>query len=314
MMSATQNQPQWPDGKQFAFTIFDDTDYATLANVRPVYSFLSDCGFRTTKSVWPLRGRAAPVCEGSTCEDPQYLDWLLGLRAAGFEIGFHMATFHSSLREETMAGLDRFGSMFGCQPVCMANHVGCLENVYWGSYRLTGVHRCIYDLLTRFHNRKISFGHVEGDGHFWGDICKARVKYVRNFVFPEINTLKTCPFMPYHDPNRPFVNYWFASSEGARVASFVECINEAAQDRLEAEGGACIMYAHLACGFFQDGRLEPKFERLMKRLSSKNGWFVPASTLLDYLRAARGVHLITDLERSRLERTWLLWKMRNGTS
>ncbi len=305
---------QWPDGKKFAFTIFDDTDFATLAKVQPVYSFLSDCGFRTTKSAWPVGGAGRPVDEGSTCEDPQYLDWLLQLRAAGFEIGFHMARSQSSVREETIAGLDQAARLFGPQALCMANHAGCLENIYWGSDRLTGAHRWIYNLLTRFHNRRISFGHVEGDKHFWGDLCRARIKYVRNFVFPGMNTLKACPFMPYHDPRRPFVNDWFASSEGAEVVSFVRCITEEAQDRLESEGGLCVMYTHLACGFVQDGRLEPKFEKLMKRLSQKSGWFVPVSTVLDHLLASRGRHVITEAERSRLERDWLIWKMRNGHS
>ena len=41
---------QWPDGKDFAFTIFDDTDLATLDNVNEVYSLLSDYGLITTKS------------------------------------------------------------------------------------------------------------------------------------------------------------------------------------------------------------------------------------------------------------------------
>jgi hypothetical protein len=261
-----------------------------------------------------VRGARTPICEGPTCDDPEYLDWLFKLRDAGFEIGFHMATFHSSLREETIAGLEKFEKIFAVKQGCMANHVGCLENIYWGSYRLTGVNRWIYNLLTRFHHRRVSYGHLEGDKHFWGDICKDRIKYVRNFVFPEMNTLKVCPFMPYHDPKRPFVNYWYASSEGSTATSFTQCITEAAQDRLEEEGGACIMYAHLACGFFKDGRLDPQFEKLMTRLSQKNGWFVPVSTLLDYLLERNGNHVITDGERNRLERGWLWRKIRVGTS
>ena len=46
----------WPDGKAFAFTIFDDTDFATVEKVGPVYSLLADCGLRTTKSCWVVRG------------------------------------------------------------------------------------------------------------------------------------------------------------------------------------------------------------------------------------------------------------------
>ncbi len=42
----------WPEGKQFAFSVFDDTDLATFENVSGVYALLKDCGFRTTKSCW----------------------------------------------------------------------------------------------------------------------------------------------------------------------------------------------------------------------------------------------------------------------
>ena len=50
----------------------------------------------------------------------------------------------------------------------------------------------------------------------------------------------------------------------------------------------------------------------MRRLSGKNGWFVPVSTLLDFLLEAKGPHEITDSERSALERRWLAHKIRLG--
>ena len=46
---------EWPNGHDFAFTVFDDTDNATLHNVRPVYKFLLDLGLIMTKSVWPIK-------------------------------------------------------------------------------------------------------------------------------------------------------------------------------------------------------------------------------------------------------------------
>ena len=51
---------RWPDGKDFAFTLFDDCDYQTAANVRGVYDFLTEIGLRTTKTVWTVRGSEKP--------------------------------------------------------------------------------------------------------------------------------------------------------------------------------------------------------------------------------------------------------------
>lgn len=303
----------WPDGKDFAFTVFDDTDRATLENVGEVYSFLNELGVRTTKSVWPLTVREAPSDVGSTCEDPRYLAWLSQLQDSGFEIGYHMARCRSSVREETIRGLERFTEIFGHYPKVMAHHVGCQENLHWGTDRVSGYHRMFYNLLTRNRRNGKYQGHVEKSEYYWGDISREKIKYVRNFVFPEINTLRICPMMPYHDPDRPYVNYWFASSGGSTVSDFTNCISEENQDRLEAQGGACIMYAHFAFGFYQDGKLNDRFMFLMERLRKKNGWFVPVSVLLDYLLGMKGHNVITDEERRRLERVWLSRKIWIGT-
>jgi hypothetical protein len=305
---------RWPDHKRFAFTIFDDTDLSTLTNVGPVYAFLDECGFRTTKSVWPLKGSGTPRAGGVTCEDPEYLEWTQGLQAGGFEIGYHLATFHTSPRDDTRRALERFEAMYGHSPRAAANHTGCHEGIYWGADRLSGLNRHAYRLVMRLRGRGTFRGHREGDPLFWGDLCRDKIEYVRNFQFDDINTLAACPWMPYHDPARPFVNQWFAASEGAEVGAFNRCVAEAEQDRLEAEGGACIMYTHLACGFHRDGRLDPRFAELMRRLAAKDGWFVPVSTLLDHIRAERGEHVLTAQERRRLERRWLFGKLRTGPS
>ena len=87
---------EWPDGKRFAFTVFDDTDRGTMVNLPPVYDLLARLGFRTTKSVWPIRGDGEAMIPGATCDDPDYLEWVLALQDQGFEIGFHNATFHNT--------------------------------------------------------------------------------------------------------------------------------------------------------------------------------------------------------------------------
>src|SRR5262249_9343799 len=154
------------------------------------------------------------------CEDKPYRDWVLGLQARGFEIGLHNVTFHTSTREETIRGFDRFREIFGHDPETHANHTGCEESIYWGSSRLTGLNRTAYKLLTRYRNQGTFQGDTDGSPLFWGDVCRDRVRYVRNFVFGDINTLKECPEMPYRDAARPYVPAWFASSEGPACDSF----------------------------------------------------------------------------------------------
>ena len=310
----SSNNIVWPEGKKFAFTIFDDTDNATLENIRPVYDFISEHGFRITKSVWPIKGEKIPHCGGITCEDKDYVEMLLDLKKSGSEIGYHMATYHSSERDDTIRGLKIFEELFGSTPSAMANHSECIENMYWGSARLGGVNRFAYNLMTRMKFSNRYKGHVEDDPHFWGDLCKEKISYVRNFVFSNINTLAECPFMPYHDLLRPYVNFWFSSSEGPEINSFNKTISEENLDQLENEGGACIMYTHFGSGFYDNNNLDTRFVELMKRLRKKNGWFVPVSTLLDYLRKINGDHVVTDSERKNLERKWLRHKISTGRS
>jgi len=196
----------------------------------------------------------------------------------------------------------------------MANHSVNQENIYWGSDRLSGSRRLIYNILTLFKKNKFYKGHDESSPYFWGDLCKQYITYVRNFTFSDINTLKCCPYMPYQDNTKPFVNYWFASSDGNNVDVFTKCISDKNQDRLEEEGGACIMYTHFADGFCQNGELSEKFKKQMKRLSNKNGWFVPASTLLDFLKKENKTHIINKRQRTALEWKWLFDKLILGST
>lgn len=304
----------WPDGKRFAFSVFDDTDLATMDNVPEVYALLDDLGFKTTKSVWPMRGSRVPYLGGSTSDDPGYRQWTIDLQGRGFEIGSHGATFHTSTRSEVIEALDKFKAAYGHDPYAFANHASCGESIYWGVDRVSGFHRLAYQAMTGFKSRSRFRGHVVGDEHFWGDVCRERIRYVRNFTFDDVNTLRACPVMPYHDPERPYVAMWFASSEGKDVRSYCARLTDANQDRLESEGGACIMYTHFASGFYTDGRLDPTFRSTMERLARRDGWFVPVTTLLDYLRDHGRGKEITRGDRRTIERRWLISKARVGAS
>lgn len=312
-MSKWRNSVTWPDGKRFAFTVFDDPDGQSLETGRAVYQFLSELGLCTTVGVWPLGARRTANSGGETCANPKYLEHVQRLAEAGFEIAWHNATLHTSTREETIEGLNRFREYFGRDPVSMANHYNG-EALYWGPDRLSGIRRSLYLLITRHRSAGRHFGHVEQHPYFWGDMCHARIRYCRNFVFSDLNTLRACPWMPYHDPERRWINCWFAASEGAQGPAFIKAISEARQDRLEDEGGMCILYTHFGHGFVTDGKLNPTFVRLMRRLSRKNGWFVPSQLILDHLAAERGIFQLDPRTRSKMEWHWLAEKSLRGTS
>jgi hypothetical protein len=304
---------QWPHGKKFAFTVFDDPDSQPLEESRIIYGFLRDLGFRTTMGVWPLGPYRQGTSRSESCANPRYRDHVRDLQQAGFEIGFHGAALSTSAREQTQKGLDLFRDYFGAFPSTMSNHFDNSEGIYFGAARLSGVRRLLYRIATAHHSKRYS-GHVPSDPLFWGDLCAERIRYCRNFVFTEINTLRRCPEMPYYDPRRPYVRAWYASSEGADVGKFVATLADANLDRLEREEGACIMYTHFGKGFCQGGNLTPVFRELMEKLSRRNGWFAPVSAVLDHIVAQRGQHTLTDRERGRLEWTWLAQKLLRGTA
>ena len=58
--------------------------------------------------------------------------------------------------------------------------------------------------------------------YFWGDLAQEKITYMRVpfHTLRAVNTLRVNPSMPFRDPRRPYVNYWFANSDGSDVAAF----------------------------------------------------------------------------------------------
>ena len=264
--------------------------------------------------MWPLAPwRPSPI-GGATLQEPAYREFILNLKRKDFEIAFHNATSHSVPREHTLRALDRFREVIGHDPKVHCNHAGNEENIYWGAARLSShLWRAVYRLATIGKARRF-YGHDPQSSLFWGDLCQERVSYVRNFVFREVNLLRVNPTLPYHDPARPYVNWWFSSTEAPDVRSFCMALSPEAQDRLEAEGGVCIIYTHLASGFAKDGVLDAPFVQCIERLAGRPGWFVPVGDLLDFLRGRKARGDIPPREHASMQRRWIMEKIRYGSS
>jgi len=290
----------YPDGKNFAFTITDDPDETRLEKIKPIYEFLDKLGFKTTIACWvfkpaDLTGNPEPQeqIKSETLENPGYLKFLREYRRKGFEIALHTVSAGNDTRAETIKGYEKFKQEFGNYPEINIMHSKNLENIYWGKNVFNN--RILSFLTSLYDNRDYS-GENINSAYFWGDICKTKTKYVRLWGTVDINTLKFNPSMPYHDAEKPCVNYWFSFSDGYKGQYFSRLLSRENIDRLVKERGASIVYTHFAAGFCYKTNsgyaLEDTLKNKLIYLSrQKDGWFVPVSMLLDRLYLIKHVRL-----------------------
>ena len=96
------------------FCITDDTDGATVENVKIVYDLLIKKGIKTTKTVWAflpddISGilksgstlKRSINLENVTLEDSEYLNYCKKLSEEGFEICLHGASSGNNRRQKT---------------------------------------------------------------------------------------------------------------------------------------------------------------------------------------------------------------------
>lgn len=276
---------EFPAGKEFAFTILDDTDDATVENVRPLYDLLHELGIHTTKTVWPLDcpEGSANYFAADTLDSAECLAFAHELAARGFELTWHNATMESSERGRTVEGLERFKACFGRYPSLHCNHGQNRENIYWGHKRYSNPVLQLLAGRARRH-REVAFeGEVASSPFYWGDLCREHFRFVRNFSFYELNCLKVDPLMPYRERQTPAVNYWFSTSDAPDATAFKRLVTRRRIERLRRERGVCIVSTHLGKGFVRDGRVDPGVEDILRFLAEQPGWFVPVSEILEEL-------------------------------
>lgn len=297
---------KFPGGKSFAFTVLDETEATTANGVEPVYALLQQLGMRTTRTVWPLASAERTHSDDSaqTLEDAGYRESVLALRDRGFEIGWQGASSESSKRERTMEGLERFREIIGAYPRVHANHAQNRESLYWGADRVD--QPLVKAVVQRADPTPAnhSLGHVQDTAFYWGDLCRSRIDYVKHLTFNEVNLARVNASMPYHDSRRPLVRWWFSCSDASDCAAFVKLLRPERQDRLEREGGWCIVATHFARNFVHSGGLDRLAAKRLEMLARRNGWFVPVSTVLDYLRETRTEDNFSDAEWGRMQWRW----------
>lgn len=296
--------PVFPANAQFAFTILDDTDDATVENVGPLYDLFAELGFRITKTVWPLDCPEGSrlYFAGQTLEDPHYLSFIRDLIAKGFEVAYHGATMESSTRDRTEKGLQAFAALLGVTPTLHCNHGQNLENVYWGSarYRALAIRKPIA-LMERLLRKPHYAGHIPESPYFWGDLCRRQFRFVRNFAFSTLNSGAIPPGGPYRLKSTPWVQYWFNTADAPDAGRFKQLVTPAKVRQLCADRGVCILSTHLGKGFVINGRVDPEIEDTFRYIASLPGWFRPVSEVLELLLAHHPDPFLSPLVRWQLE-------------
>jgi hypothetical protein len=302
----------FPGGKQFAFSIFDDTDVATLEYIRPIYELLDRLGLRTTKTVWSLPYQGPSDYEGSdTLEDPEYASFVRALQDRGFEIAFHGARMESSERAQIEAALEVYRRHLDRYPTAYAAHGHNRDNLYWGVDRFRfRLWRWLYAALGGRREQPAA-GHRPGSPFYWADLAARHLRYVRSFTYDELNLWNITAAVPYRTAGTPGVRAFFPSAYADNVEEFIELLAPARQAQLEREQGLCIVSTHFGKGFVRDGRVHPAVAELLTRLAGRPGWFPPVSTLLDYLAQAQGGTVLLQGHRLfRLEGLWFWHSLR----
>lgn len=120
---------RWPNNKNFAFAIVDDTDNSDINNIKPVYDYLYECGLKTTKTVWVYPSRNQFT--GDSLMNKEYLEFVKELIDKGFEIGLHNVGSGDFYREEILEGITIFKEKLGHTPRMHINHANNKDNIYW---------------------------------------------------------------------------------------------------------------------------------------------------------------------------------------
>ena len=264
------------------FAILDDTEGSSFESVRTVYDHFADAGLRATRTVWAFeadqRSGLAPLDRpagrGVTLEDAAYRDYCAELVRRGCELALHGASAGNNPRWRTLAAFERLDAL-GALGRTFVPHRRNAENLYAQEpFIAASVLRPLMRTLRSAHR---SFGQDPESPWYWGDVCRARVRWMRLFRTAPLDTLVTNPSLPYFERDKPLVRGWFATSERRlEDATTPEALAELVQAQ-----GLCLLREHLGAYGDRWG-VAPQLARSVRRLrSAPSLWVDTVEAVLD---------------------------------
>lgn len=276
--------------------ITDDTDAATYEQVKAVYDFLSSRRFLTTKAVWPffpsdkcgIPPTPPSTLRGITLQDRRYLEYCKELHGKGYEICLHGASAGNNLRESTKMAFEFLRKEIGHSDTFIC-HSKNADNIYWND-KITSLF--LFNYLLKAISKYECSGEISTSPYFWGDLCRDNINQIRLYRTRCINTLRKNPSMPYHSPNRPFVNGWFSATK----RSLSNCAREEEIEKLVEENGLTVLYQYLHRYASPNGHdLNNRFVNAVETITSNDSIIIDTvSNIMNRLRIIQGIFYFFD--------------------
>jgi hypothetical protein len=264
--------------------ITDDPDQGSFDQFKTLYDLLLRLHLPTTRAMWvyePSEATGTPALPikffAPVLTEKKCLDYCKMLHENGFEICLHGASSGNNTREGTKNALEYLENEIGPSSVYIC-HSKNAENLYWDE---KCVNARFFSAMLRLYTKNKCFGEIEGSKFFWGDICKDKIRFIRLFRTRQVNTLAFNPSMPYHDANKPYVNYWFSATKGY----LARLLEPYAIDCVCRENGASILYQYLHKYVNDKGEIDPLVKTALERIAADSRiFFRPVSVILERLK------------------------------
>lgn len=290
-----------PYSYKFAFTITDDPDNGWFEQKKVVFDFLDSLDLKISIGVWMYKNFTGsadddPFDQGIALDNNEYLEYIKTKKENGHTLFLHTITGGNDNSNVIRKGFEDYNKIFGEYPNHWINHFSNYDNIYWGEKRINWpLLRLVYKLF----KKKKFYGDNENSQYYWGDLCKKHITFVRSFGTNNINTQKANPSMPYHDPNKESVKYWYGCSDGYDCNKFNDILSEENVNQLINENGICILYTHFASAFVDtNNKLNPVSKQRLRYISQQEGgWFVPPETILNRLINLRKIEIVKKKDR-----------------
>jgi hypothetical protein len=295
----------FPEGYTFGFTIIHDADCAYSRRLAPLFEAFDEFGFKLTVTAfvfwadWANNGaiwrewkeaerdggdffapKAVPLV------DDKEREFYVELANRGHEIGIHTPSDTSDTRHDIVRAFEFFKEVFGHYPKVYTEHSGSTnkeaqanegskpESIYYNA-----------DLLN-------DYGPWVWIDDEWG------IPHNRHAQFYDILAVNGSPFNKVAEMKYGIAKGFLRSGKWREGDGdgFLAGYSDENIDLLEKNRGLALVYTHLDKKWLDSGtrQMRGAIKDQLRYLASKNGWFVPASTILDRAQAIQKVKVYPD--------------------